>query len=213
MSDICALLHRSLAGCDRHYFPFDKRFIPLNGIYVLYEVNEPGHGTDRIVRIGTHTGEAQLQSRLQQHFMKENKDRSIFRKNIGRALLAKEKDPFLEDWNIDLTTRKAKERYGAKIDKEKLKAIEVKVTDYIQQSFSFVVIPIEDKDKRLSIESKLISTVSLCHSCQSSTDWLGQFSPKEKIQQSGLWLVNELYKEPMSEKDLAGLQHAIGQLK
>ena len=97
MSNICALLHRSLAGRDRHCFPFDKRLIPPNGIYVLYEVDELGHDADRIVRIGTHTGEAQLPSRLQQHFMKENKDRSIFRKNIGRALLAKEGDPFLED--------------------------------------------------------------------------------------------------------------------
>ena len=40
---------------------------------------------DRIVRIGTHTGENQLRSRLMQHFVKENKNRSIFRKNIGRC--------------------------------------------------------------------------------------------------------------------------------
>ena len=211
MSNICAMLHRSLAGCDRYYFPFDKGLIPPNGIYVLYEVDELGHGADRIVRIGTHTGEAQLKPRLQQHFMKENKDRSIFRKNIGRALLAKEGDPFLDDWNIDLTTRKARERYAAKIDTEKLKAIEVRVTDYIQRSFSFVVVPIQDKDKRLMIESKLISTVSWCDICQSSPNWLGQYSPKEKIEQSGLWLVNELYKEPMSDEDLKELQLAIGQ--
>ena len=211
MSDICALLHQSLADCDRHYFPFEKRLIPPNGIYVLYEVDEIGHGADRIVRIGTHTGEAQLQPRLQQHFMKENKDRSIFRKNIGRALLAKKGDSFLEDWNIDLTTRKARERYAANIDKEKLKAIEVKVTDYIQRSFSFVVAPIQDKNMRLMIESKLISTVSWCNSCQSSPAWLGQHSPKEKIQRSGLWLVNELYKEPMSDKDLKSFQLAIDQ--
>ena len=41
--------------------------------------------------------------------MTENKDRSIFRKNIGRAILNKNQDPFLGQWELDLTTRKAKD--------------------------------------------------------------------------------------------------------
>ena len=32
------------------------------------------------------------------------KDRSIFRKNIGRAILNKNNDSFLEIWNLDFTT-------------------------------------------------------------------------------------------------------------
>jgi len=35
-----------------------------------------------------------MPSRLLQHFVMENKDRSIFRKNIGRALLARAGDPY-----------------------------------------------------------------------------------------------------------------------
>jgi hypothetical protein len=87
MSEICASLHKKLASLSRYAFPFHASMLPYNGIYVLFESGETGHGTDRIVRIGTHTGDGQLPSRLQQHFLDANKDRSIFRKNIGRALL------------------------------------------------------------------------------------------------------------------------------
>jgi hypothetical protein len=62
----------------------------------------------RIVRIGTHTGANQLCSRLKQHFLNEMKDRSIFRKNIGRCLLKQANDPFLEFWELDLTSHAAR---------------------------------------------------------------------------------------------------------
>ena len=80
MSKNCEKLHKLFCDMDRLKFPFDKNKIPLNGIYVLFQKGEKGHGADRIVRIGTHTGSNQLVSRLFQHFLNENKDRSIFRK-------------------------------------------------------------------------------------------------------------------------------------
>jgi hypothetical protein len=86
------------------------------------------------------------------------------------------------------------------------KATEKRVSDYIQSSFSFVVAPVNEKVQRLQLESRLISTISLCEICQPSSVWLGQFSPKEKIRQSGLWLVNELYAAPLSREDFNGLQ-------
>ncbi len=190
-------------------FPFDKHEIPANGIYILFEKGELAHSTNRIVRIGTHTGINQLRSRLNQHFIKENKDRSIFRKNIGRALLNKDKDPFLEKWEIDLTTRKAKEKYSELIDFVKQKEVERKVTKYIQENFWFVVFEVDDKRKRLDLEAKIISTVSLCKDCIPSENWLGNFSPKEKIRKSGLWLVNELWKTPLSEKEIEELKIII----
>ena len=96
MSKECEAIHGLTKKLDRHCFPYNESAIPNNGIYVLFQKGEAGHGLDRIVRIGTHTGENQLRSRLKQHFLTENKDRSIFRKNIGRALLNKRSDPFLE---------------------------------------------------------------------------------------------------------------------
>lgn len=203
----CNKLHQWFNNQEKLKFPFNDKKIPLNGIYIIFEKGEFAHNKNRIVRIGTHTGNNQLRSRLKQHFIKENKDRSIFRKNIGRSILNKEKDPFLEKWELDLTTRKAKEKYNDSIDFEKQKEIEKKVTKHIQDNLSFTVFRIDNKEKRLEFESKIISTVSLCKECKASKNWLGLFSPKEKIRESGLWLVNELYKEPLSDKDIEALKN------
>jgi len=84
----------------------------------------------------------------------------------------------------------------------KRRAVEGDVTKYLQNHFRFVVFRVDDKSDRLDLESKIISTVSLCDQCRPSDGWLGLSSPKEKICQSGLWLVNELYKEPLTQADL-----------
>ena len=204
MSAECASIHRLASELDRHGFPYDKSEIPMNGIYLLFQKGEIGHEKERIVRVGTHTGENQLRSRLKEHFRTENKDRSIFRKNIGRAILCRNKDPFLEHWDLDLTTSKAKEKYSSLINFGYQKKIESQVSQYIQANFTFTVFEVNGKEERLDVESKLISTVSLCEECKPSKDWLGNNSPKEKIVKSGLWLVNQLYKTPY---DCTGIEY------
>jgi hypothetical protein len=166
-----------------------------------------GHDQDRIVRIGTHTGNNQLCSRLKQHFLTENKDRSIFRKNIGRALLNKKNDSFLKYWEIDLTSRMARNQYASMIDSDYQKQIESEVSQYIRTNFSFIVFELKDKTDRLEKESKLISTVSLCDECRPSNSWLGNFSPKTKIVKSGLWLVNEIDKTPLDTSGIEDLSN------
>jgi hypothetical protein len=206
MSEICVELHQLFSELNRFQFPFDANDIPLNGIYILFEKSEHAHGVDRIVRIGTHTGNDQLRSRLKQHFINEIKDRSIFRKNIGRALLNKNHDPFLEQWEWDLTTRKAREKFSPLVDFNKQKRVEAQVTDHLQTNLSFVVLRLDSKDERLMFESRIISTVSLCDECKPSNSWLGMSSPKHKIRESGLWLVNELYKEPLTSNELTEIK-------
>jgi hypothetical protein len=205
MNNQCVKIHHLFNRLPRHSFPFDRNIIPKNGIYILFEKGEFGHDTDRIVRIGTHTGLNQLPSRLIQHFINENKDRSIFRKNIGRAILNRDQDTFLKSWELDLTTRRAKEQYASSIDFTRQRNIESQVSNIIQNNFSFVVFEVTDKDQRLALESKIISTVSHCRDCQASSSWLGNHSTKDKIRTSGLWLVNELGKEPLSDLDLIEL--------
>lgn len=209
MSQICHKVHLLFSELSKFEFPFDTKRIPRNGIYVLFEKGEFAHETYRIVRVGTHTGNNQLPSRLEQHFVRENKDRSIFRKNIGRAILNKEKDTFLAQWEIDMTTSDAKKKHAGMLDQRKLQETEKRVTDYIQQYFRFVAFRVDDKAKRLSWESKIISTVSQCDECNPSKNWLGLHSPKEKIRESGLWLVNELYKQPLSESDYEALKTVV----
>lgn len=205
MIDICGQLHRALHRLQRHRFPFVSAEIPLNGIYVLFENGETGHDGDRIVRIGTHTGEGQLRSRLKQHFVTPNKDRSIFRKNIGRALLNRNHDPFLQQWEFDLTTREAKQELGPLVDKRKQAEIERQASAYIQEQFEFVVFAEPEKAARLTLEAQMISTVSLCSNCGPSPKWLGLASPKEKIRNSGLWQMNELYGDVLTPSNLASL--------
>lgn len=203
MSINCEEIHRLFNNLKQYKFPFDKNEIPKNGIYILFEKGETIGEYKRIVRVGTHTGNNQLPSRLKQHFVKENKDRSIFRKNIGRALLNVDKDEFITQWELDLTTRVNKENFSSQVDFEKQKRIEKRVTEYIQNNFSFAVFEVLEKEQRLRIESRIISTVSNCTNCKPSENWLGLSSPKQKIRDSGLWLVNELWKQSLSEKEMA----------
>ena len=85
----------------------------------------------------------------------------------------------------------------------------MRVTEYIRRNFRFVAFRVDGKPRRLCWESKIISTVSRCDECRPSQNWLGLHSPKAKIRASGLWLVNELYKQPLSESDYEALKIAI----
>ena len=202
MSYICHTMHQKFASMKRYRFPFNENDIPKNGIYILFEKGETDHGTERVVRVGTHTGDRRLVSRLKEHFIKENKDRSIFRKNIGRAFLSRKYDAFLEQWNWDLTTRKNKDKLLPLLDIEKQRQIEYEVSQYIQENFSFTVFEVCSKEQRLDLESKIISSISLCNECKPTDDWLGNSSPIDKIRKSGLWLVQGLYKQPLDLEEL-----------
>lgn len=191
---ICQNLHCLFRALPRYSFPFISNTIPENGIYILFEKNEQGHDGDRIVRVGTHTGENQLLARLTQHFINPNKDRSIFRKNIGRALLNQKNDPYLEKWEWDLTTVQKKIELEPFINKTYQEMIENRVTEYIQKNFTFCVFKVDDPKYRKQIEAQIISTISECTDCKPSTSWFGGYSPKAKIKKSGLWQVNELNK-------------------
>lgn len=201
MSNHCEAIHKELSALKRFSFPFDETGLPKNGVYILFETGEKAHGVDRIVRIGTHTGEAQLISRLKQHCIQENKDRSIFRKNIGRSYLCMRNDPYLGKWEWDLTSKKNRLRYSELIDTDYQKHLEGIVTKHIKDNFTFAVLWIEEKDQRLWLERKLISEVSRCQECRPSNNWFGHYSPKEKIRESGLWLVNELYGDVFSDEE------------
>lgn len=146
---------------------------------------EIAHGGDRIVRVGTHTGEGNLQARLNEHLYIPNKDRSIFRKHIGRCILCRRRDPFYEQWEIDLTTRASRVRYGHVVDRVRLQEIEAEVTAYFTTNLTFT--SIEVRSDRTVLESKLLSTIARCPDCGPQLDWLGLCHPNEKIANSGLW--------------------------
>ena len=193
MSGECERLHRKFSLLPRLSIGYQEKQVPQNGIYVVFENGEVVHNTDRIVRIGTHTGKGNLPKRINEHLCAPNKDRSIFRKHIGRCILAKRNDPFLEQWNIDLTPRANRDEYAGKIDFEKLEKMEQEVSDHITHNLSFVVIAVEGgKQKRRTVESEMISVIAVCSDCRPSKNWLGLHHPNRKIRSAGLWNVQGL---------------------
>lgn len=191
----CLKIHKWANTLPRFSWSFDVCDIPSNGVYLFFEKSEKYFNLDRIVRVGTHTGDNNLVKRLEEHLVKENKDRSIFRKNIGRALLNKGNDPFLEKWDLDQTTPENRSKVKWTLsDEMKQSDIEFSVSNYMRSNLSFACIPIDSKEERLAYEAYLIKTLSAEPTFKPSENWLGNYSPIDKIKNSGLWLVNELSK-------------------
>lgn len=211
MTNLYDYLHFLFNSKRRFHFPFDNDIdqIPSNGIYVNFETGEKYKEWDRIVRVGTHKGNNQLRSRLYQHFIKKNKNRSIFRKHIGRCLLNKINNPYLDIWNCDSTSKENKIKYNHLIDKNFEQELEQQISQYIQDNISFSVFELNNKDKRLFWESKIISTLAAFPDIRPSDNWLGLFSPKDKILQYGLWQVNELKKKPLDNDEINELTQLL----
>jgi len=222
----CEWLHRQLETIPLFKYPFSLEDLPHNGIYFFYEKGETwGHDNKylRIVRVGTHKGN-NFRSRINDHFLfnesKMNfnemksapKDRSIFRKNIGRALLNKKEDDYLDIWNICFTPRDNREQYGHSRDIQKEKEIETKITQILKANFSFRFLLIDSQMERMGrkgLESSLIGTVASCPICKPSSDWLGNYSPRKEIRDSGLWLVQHLNADSINENDRVTILNSI----
>lgn len=210
MKNNSTLLHEWFNGLKRYTFDFNEKEIFQNGLYVLFESGEKFEGLDRIVRIGTHTGQNNLVKRLSEHFLRPNKDRSVFRKHIGRAILVRDNDhELLTHWNIDLTSKKSREKWEGKIDKTAIQVVENKVSDYMKNHFSFTVIPIENKEKRLFFETGIVATVLQSPSFYPSPNWLGKFATQAKIRDSGLWQIQGQNGTPLDCDSLENLWQLI----
>jgi hypothetical protein len=196
----CESVHHFANGLPTLQFPVSTA-LPADGIYILFEKGETGHGGRRIVRIGSHTGVGNLPKRLAEH-TKPNKDRSIFRKNIGRAFLNRSNDPFLEQWDWDLTSKQKRTDCAHLLDIGRQRAIEMLITEYTIANFSFSVLPVADVGSRLMLESALIATVAQCPGCGASANWLGSYSPVAAIRSSGLWLKQHLDGKILSDQQL-----------
>lgn len=197
MNEVCRFLHKELSKMPRHRAGFDPEGLPKNGLYFLFEKGEAAHDGERIVRVGTHTGQNNLPKRLNEHLFALNKDRSIFRKHIGRCLLSRRNDPFLAAWEIDLTTRLAREKSAHLVDTNRLAEVEKEVSDYINDSFSFTILRIDDKTRRMAAEHGALCTIAMCAECTASDHWLGAHHPNSVIRESGLWNVQGLHGRPL----------------
>jgi hypothetical protein len=227
VTETCSWLHLKLESLPIITFPFDIGTLPERGIYFFYEEHENSdHGDGlkpRIVRIGTHK-KANFRSRISEHFLVNKSrmnfnqyqpkpsDRSIFRKNIGRAILNRDKSNYFNIWEIDFTTRANRiERSHQRIIEYERK-VEEQITKLLREKFFFRFISLEDEAVRIGsegMESKLIGSVATCEICSSSPDWLGKFSPKAEICKGKLWLSQGLKSSGLNEKDKNLLESVI----
>lgn len=104
-TDLCKAVHLLFNMLPRLNYQMISKIPFDNGIYIMFEKGQKFGELDRIVRVGTHTSEGRLKTRLKDHFLTSNKDGSIFRKNIGKALLNKNSDSYLTVWTLDTSNR------------------------------------------------------------------------------------------------------------
>ena len=211
---LCYELHKLFNSMKRYTFeniddiPFD------NGIYIFFQKGEKYGEFDRIVRVGTDTGQNQLKSRMRQHLTRENKDRSIFRKNIGRAMLAKGNNPLLNYWNIDFTTKKNKELFFNEEKSAECAAVEKDISAFMKENFSFVVFCVNTKEERLRLEEGIISALYQANDFVASADWLGNYVPEKRgthVKKSRMWLSQGLKAKMLTNQELQKIQLACQQ--
>jgi hypothetical protein len=240
----CKWLHELLEGLPLLEYPFSIDSLPKDAVYFFYEKGEEwGHGgaRNRVVRVGTHK-KGNFQSRMRDHYvddsridaMSRNKpkpsDRSIFRKNIGRAIIARDGIEYAEVWEIDFTSKSNRDRFSHRRRISIETDIEKKVSDELRKRFEFRFIPVPSGDSvigrkglespliatfsrsvigRKGLESPLIATFSRCQKCRASPAWLGNYSPVEKVKSSGLWLSQHLNDSTLSEAERAALEDLL----
>ena len=191
-NDLCYRLHGQFNDMKRYDYSTIDEIPFVNGIYIMFEKGELYKGFDRIVRVGTHTSDNRLKRRLKDHYLKENKDGSIFRKNIGKAILNKNNHPYLQAWSLD--TNKAADKYDAEFQEK----IEKQVSAYLKDNITFTCFQVDTKEDRLRLEEGIIALLNSTPSFVSSEKWRGRFSPIDDISQSGLWLREGLNGKPLT---------------
>ena len=196
---------RQLHNCD------GRMGWPTRGIYFFFESGEQRHDSgsgSRVVRVGTHALKAgsrtSLWKRLSQHrgvAKSGSGDHrgSIFRLIVGAALIRRE-DWDCQSWGIASHPRQAAERLG--ISQSVLvsaeRPIEKRVSEYIG-AMPFLWLGVDDElgagSQRGFLERNaiaLLSNYSREPIDPPSGDWLGQYSDRELVRQSGLWNNNHV---------------------
>ena len=203
---MCLRLHELFCAMPRYTWDRISEIPFANGIYIVFEKGEQYHNMERIVRVGTHTSQDRLKRRLTDHFAKENHDGSIFRKNIGKAILNAYHDPYLPVWTLD-TSKPENRKY---VNAEKNADTERRVSKYLRENFTFTVFQVDTKEERLRLEEAIIATLNQTPDFFPGKRWAGKYSPEREIRESGLWLKQGLDGTPLSEQEYSRLLNLCG---
>jgi hypothetical protein len=202
LNDICSFVE------DVHILTSNKGFLfrgpsntlPLNGLYVFFEVGQKivinSKEYNRIVRIGINEKPNNFRSRIRGHY-NGNIEGSVFRENVGWALLESYGKKPLQSYRTKKNYRK--QNSGGALERE--------ISNYFARSLSFKAFKI-DYGKLAMYEKTLIAAFSLYYqykTFQKELDlrnWLGlhSYSKQERIKRSGLWNSEGVFliEEPFS---------------
>jgi len=185
---------------------------PDRGIYFFFEPGEirSDSGTGlRVVRIGTHALMAKsrttLWNRLSQHRGTQktgsgNHRGSIFRLIVGAALKCRNQQKEPISWGVGNDPGTAARRLNIERNeiRETETPLEQEVSNHIGQ-MPFLWLDISDPPGRESLRGKiernsiaLLSNYSKVSLDPPSSNWLGNFSDRDRVRQSGLWNNNHV---------------------
>lgn len=189
---------------------------PSRGVYFFLEPGEhrTQSGTaERVVRVGTHaltaSSRTSLWNRLSLHAGSRasgsgNHRGSIFRLLVGEASKTKTGASEPKSWGIGSHPGVAADRLGltAADVRARERELEVSVSQYIV-NLPFLFVAAEDEPGpssiRGAIERNSIALLSNYHRDTvdpASPEWLGRYSARERVRESGLWnnnYVDEAY--------------------
>lgn len=183
---------------------------PQRGVYFFFEPGELRLGSGpgpRVVRVGTHAlaegASSSLWRRLSQHrgtgAGKGNHRGSIFRLLVGEAMLARE-SRLLPSWGLGRTIREAAARLHRPVEKVRAEeaGLEAAVSQHIG-AMEFLWLDVADEagpeSERGTIERNSIALLSDFDRVPvdaPSLGWLGRFSGRALVRQSGLWNSNHV---------------------
>ena len=179
---------------------------PARGVYFFFEPAEgrshSGTGM-RVVRVGTHAVTAGSKSTLRQRLSQHrgnisgggNHRGSIFRHLVGQALLARGDLLPCNSWGVKSDKRKA--AATVQISRDSLNAqegpVELAVSKYLA-SMPFLWLEINDEPARDSLRGVVErNSIALLSNSERqlidppTNNWLGHFSNRNLIRESGLW--------------------------
>lgn len=207
--DACNKLHMLFNNMPRLDWTRINNIPYHNGIYIMFERGQTYNGLDRIVRVGTHRAQNRLKDRLKDHFVKEDANGSIFRKNIGRVMLNKATDPYLKIWEMDTSKSEIKNNFGHLIDIGKEADLEDRISSFLRVNITFICFQVEEAKDRLRLEEGIISTLFKTPNFNYDNHWLGKFSPVPEIAKSGLWNRQGLDGKPLSAEELEHISSLV----
>ncbi len=187
-----------------HHTPLST--LPANGMCLFFEAGETcclkGKQVDRIVQIGSNQSDGRFPGRIRQHYgrvnsLGGNKNASIFRKHIGGALLSRSDphDPRIEDWN--------------KPEGPTLADVEEWVSRELRDRFSFICLPVDSHEDRLSLKKGLIALLAQHPLGHPSDSWLGRYALNPDISSSGLWNTQHVRSCPLSESQYSLIEKLV----